>query len=160
MSNPGRSETAAARDSNRIVSRLKLYFAILSVRNELGLNSPRYGCGKEQCGACRVLVDGELKYSCTLRAGEVAGKAVLTVEGLSGDHLLHPLQESFLTLNAGQCGYCLSGILMVAYELLARNPQPTREDIQIALKDNLCRCGAHNRIIRAIQRAAVSGEVS
>lgn len=131
---------------------------LLCLRNELGLNSPRYGCGKEQCGACRVLVDGELKYSCTLDTGEVEGKAVLTVEGLAGNDRLHPLQESFIALNAGQCGYCLSGILIVAYELLARCPQPTREEIQRALKDNLCRCGAHNRIIRAIQRAARSME--
>jgi nicotinate dehydrogenase subunit A len=131
---------------------------LLCLRNELGLNSPRYGCGKEQCGACRVLVDGELKYSCTLETGEVEGKAVLTVEGLAGNDQLHPLQEAFLALNAGQCGYCLSGILIAAYELLVRIPQPKRQEIKTALKDNLCRCGAHNRIIRAIQQAAGSAE--
>ena len=130
---------------------------LLALRNELELNSPRYGCGSEQCGACRVLVDGSLAYACTLPVGEVAGKDVVTVEGLPDGDKLHPLQTAVLEVNAGQCGYCLSGILMAAHALLARNPRPAREEIQAALDDHLCRCGAHNRIIKAIQSVADNG---
>ncbi len=130
---------------------------LLVLRNELQLNSPRYGCGNEQCGACRVLVDGSLAYACTLPLSEVAGKDVMTVEGLPDGDRLHPLQTAVLEVNAGQCGYCLSGILMTAHALLAQNPRPTREEVQVALDDHLCRCGAHNRIIKAIQSVADNG---
>jgi nicotinate dehydrogenase subunit A len=124
------------------------------LRNALGLAGSRFGCGLEQCGACMVLLDGEPVYACTREVGTVAGKAVTTVEGLANGASLHPLQQAFLAEQAGQCGYCLSGILMSARALLDRNPRPTRADIVTALDKHLCRCGAHNRIIRAIERAA------
>lgn len=126
------------------------------LRNDLGVMSPRLGCGEEQCGSCRVLVDNRKVYSCTFTAGEARGKSVRTLEGLLADGRLHPIQEAFLEENAGQCGYCLSGIVISAVLLLEENPAPTRAQIQDALKDHLCRCGAHNRVIRAIERAARS----
>jgi nicotinate dehydrogenase subunit A len=127
---------------------------LLSVlREELGLRGARFGCGTEQCGACMVLVDGEPVTSCTREVGTLSGKAVTTVEGL-GRHGIHPLQQALLDEQAGQCGYCLSGILMSAAALLERNPAPTRAQIVAALDAHLCRCGIYNRIIRAVQRAA------
>jgi nicotinate dehydrogenase subunit A len=127
---------------------------LLSVlREELGLRGTRFGCGTEQCGACMVLVDGEPVTSCTREVGTLAGKAVTTVEGLGRDGM-HPLQQALLDEQAGQCGYCLSGILMSAAALLERNPAPTRAQIIAALDPHLCRCGIYNRIIRAVQRAA------
>jgi len=124
------------------------------LRNTLGLSGTRFGCGLEQCGACMVLVDGEPAYACTREVSTVAGKRVTTVEGLAGGDRLHPLQQAFLAEQAGQCGYCLSGILMSAAALLERNPAPSRADIIAALERHLCRCGAHNRIVRAVERAA------
>jgi aerobic-type carbon monoxide dehydrogenase small subunit (CoxS/CutS family) len=124
------------------------------LRNALGLTGSRFGCGLEQCGACMVLVDGEPVYACTREVGTVAGRTVATVEGLANGGSLHPLQQAFLAEQAGQCGYCLSGILMSAKALLDRNPRPSRAEIVEALDRHLCRCGAHNRIIRAVERAA------
>ena len=124
------------------------------LRNALGLTGSRFGCGLEQCGACMVLVDGEPVYACTREVGTVAGRTVATVEGLANGGSLHPLQQAFLAEQAGQCGYCLSGILMSAKALLDRNPHPSRAEIVTALDRHLCRCGAHNRIIRAVERAA------
>ena len=131
------------------------------LRNHLGLKGSRYGCGLEQCGACMVLVDGETVYSCSREAGTLLGRSILTVEGLRTDGALHPLQQAFLDEQAGQCGYCLSGMLMAAKALLDRNPSPTRAEIVEALDPNLCRCGSHPRILRAVARAAVvlRGEV-
>ena len=127
---------------------------LLSVlREELALCGSRFGCGAEQCGACMVLIDGEPIPSCTREVATLAGKAVTTVEGLARDGRLHPLQQAFLDEQAGQCGYCLSGILMSAAALLERNPAPTRAEIAAALDPHLCRCGVYNRIIRAVQRA-------
>jgi nicotinate dehydrogenase subunit A len=130
------------------------------LRNMLGLSGTRFGCGLEQCGACMVLVDGEPVYACTRDIASVAGKAVITVEGLARGDSLHPLQQAFLAEQAGQCGYCLSGILMSAKALLDRNPRPSRADIVAALDRHLCRCGAHNRIIRAVEHAAAGGAAS
>jgi nicotinate dehydrogenase subunit A len=124
------------------------------LRNQLGLRATRFGCGLERCGACTVLVDGKPVQSCTRVVATLAGKTVTTLEGLGREGALHPLQEAFLAEQAGQCGYCLAGILMSAKALLDRNPAPTRSEIAVALDGNLCRCGAHNRIIRAIARAA------
>jgi aerobic-type carbon monoxide dehydrogenase small subunit (CoxS/CutS family) len=124
------------------------------LRNVLGLRGSRFGCGHEQCGACTVLIDGEPAYACSRAIREVAGKTVTTIEGLAEGERLHPLQQAFLDEQAGQCGYCLSGIIMRAKSLLDRNPKPTRKDIMGALEANLCRCGAHNRIIRAVEHAA------
>jgi nicotinate dehydrogenase subunit A len=120
------------------------------LRNELDLKGARYGCGLEQCGACMVLVDGEPVFACAREVGTVAGHAVVTVESLAG----HPLRQAFLEEQAGQCGYCLSGILMSAKALLDRTPAPTRAEIVAALDKHLCRCGTHYRIIRAVERAA------
>ena len=124
------------------------------LRNQLGLFGTRYGCGLEQCGSCMVLVDGEPVYSCSREAGTVAGRSVTTIEGLGRVDSLHPLQQAFLDEQAGQCGYCLSGIVISAKALLDRTPAPTRADIVHALDKHLCRCGAHQRILRAVERAA------
>src|SRR5438552_18378132 len=130
---------------------------LLSVlREELALRGSRYGCGTEQCGACMVLIDGAPAYSCTREVATMAGKSVTTVEGLSRDGALHPLQQAFLDEQAGQCGYCLSGILVSATALLARNPKPSRADIIAALDPHLCRCGIHNRVVRAVQKAGAA----
>jgi nicotinate dehydrogenase subunit A len=127
---------------------------LLSVlRDELGLRGTRFGCGTEQCGACMVLIDGEPAYSCAREIGSLTGKAVTTVEGLTQNGAPHPLQQTFVEEQAGQCGYCLSGILISAAALLARNPRPSRGEIAAALDRHLCRCGAHNRIMRAVARA-------
>ena len=123
------------------------------LRNHLGLMGTRYGCGLEQCGACMVLVDGQPAYACTREAGTVAGHSVTTIESLGTPDKPHPLQQAFLDEQAGQCGYCLSGIIMSAKALLDRNPAPTRAEIVTALDRHLCRCGAHQRIIRAVERA-------
>jgi aerobic-type carbon monoxide dehydrogenase small subunit (CoxS/CutS family) len=134
---------------------------LLSVlREQLGLRGTRFGCGTEQCGACMVLVDGVPAYSCTRELATVAGGTVTTVEGLSIDGAMHPLQQAFIEEQAGQCGYCLSGILISAAALLARNPRPTRAEIAAALDPHLCRCGMHNRVMRAVARAATAGVAS
>ncbi|MBI3514413.1 MAG: (2Fe-2S)-binding protein [Proteobacteria bacterium] len=124
------------------------------LRNDLGLLGTRFGCGFEQCGCCLVLIDGAPEKSCTRPIESVAGKAVTTVEGLGTPARPHPLQQAFLDEQAGQCGYCLSGILITAKALLDRNPSPSRAEIAHALDGNICRCGAHNRILRAVAKAA------
>lgn len=121
------------------------------LRNHLGLTGSRFGCGQEACGACMVLIDGTPAWSCTARATDLAGKIITTVEGLPE---LDGLRQAFLAEQAGQCGYCLSGILVSAAALLRTNKQPDRAAIAAALDKNLCRCGAHNRIISAVIRAA------
>jgi nicotinate dehydrogenase subunit A len=126
------------------------------LRNELGLRGSRFGCGTEDCGACMVLIDGEPAFSCTRTIESAAGRAVTTIEGLSANGTLSPLVQAFLDEQAGQCGYCLSGILVSAAALLARNPRPGRAEIAIALDGHLCRCGMHNRVIRAIERASAA----
>ena len=128
---------------------------LLSVlRDELGLRGSRFGCGTEQCGACMVLIDGEPAYACTREVATLSGRSVTTVEGLGGNGALHPLQQAFLDEQAGQCGYCLSGILVSAAALLQKNPRPSREQIVAALDPHLCRCGIHNRVVRAVQKAS------
>ncbi len=122
---------------------------IHALRGRLGLFGTRFGCGTEQCGACMVLVDGQLRYSCSLGLSAVEGREVRTVEGLPS-----ALRHAFLAEQAGQCGYCLSGILVSATALLERDPAPSDDAIREALEPHLCRCGAHNRIIRAVRRAA------
>jgi nicotinate dehydrogenase subunit A len=132
---------------------------LLSVlRDDLGLRGTRFGCGLEQCGACMVLIDGEPEYSCAREVATLAGRAVTTVEGLSPNGTLHPLQQAFLDEQAGQCGYCLSGILISAAALLGRNTRPSRAEVAAALDPQLCRCGVHNRIIRAVQKAGAAME--
>ena len=124
------------------------------LRDELGLSGPKLGCGEGECGACVVLVDGRPQTSGNLPVWAVRGHAVTTLEGLAPAGQAHALQQAFIEENAGQCGYCLSGILVAASALLQHTPEPTREQICQALDPHLCRCGAHERIIRAIQRAA------
>lgn len=124
------------------------------LRGDLGVSGARYGCGLGQCGACVVLVDGRPQTACTLSAEAATGRAVLTVEGLGTSAAPHPLQTAFLDLQAGQCGYCLSGILVAAKALLDRNPDPDRREIARALDGHLCRCGVHNRILEAVALAA------
>jgi nicotinate dehydrogenase subunit A len=127
---------------------------IYLLRNELGLKGTRYGCGTEQCGCCMVLIDGEAAYACARTVDSAAGCEIVTVEGLGGETANHPLQQAILAEQAGQCGYCLSGILISAKALLDRNPAPDRATIVAALDGHLCRCGAHQRILRAVERAA------
>src|SRR5437016_3613996 len=124
------------------------------VRNHLGLLGTKFGCGQEQCGCCMVLVDGRPEKSCGRPLSTIAGKTVTTIEGLGKPERPHPLQQAFLDEQAGQCGYCLSGILISAKALLHRNPSPSRAEIATALDDNICRCGSHVRILRAVERAA------
>ena len=124
------------------------------LRNDLRLTGPRFGCGLGQCGACNVLVDGVKTASCDTPLWACENKHVTTVEALAADGALHPLQQAFIDEQAAQCGYCLSGILISAKALLDACPDPTEAQIRAALDDNLCRCGTHNRIVRAVQRAA------
>jgi nicotinate dehydrogenase subunit A len=130
------------------------------LRNDLGLRATRAGCGEGQCMSCTVVIDGRAVTSCMEPVGAVAGRAVETVEALSDGATSHPLVESFIREQAGQCGYCMAGILMRAKVLLDANPAPTRADIVAAIDGHLCRCGAHTRMIRAIERAAAAGQVA
>lgn len=128
---------------------------LLSVlRGALGLSGPRFGCGEGECGACRVLVDGACITACDTPLWAVEGKEVTTLEGLGDESRPHPLQAAFLSEQAMQCGYCVSGIIMSAAALLSSNPDPTEDEVRHALARNLCRCGAHNRMVRAILKAA------
>lgn len=129
------------------------------LRYELGLTSAKYGCGAALCGACTVIVNGQAVRSCVTPVKEIAGKQVLTIEGLSADGRLHPIQQAFLNHHAFQCGYCTPGMILSAYALLAENPYPTREEIIRHMDDNLCRCGSHTRIVNAILEAARKGDV-
>ena len=124
------------------------------LRNHLELKAARFGCGAGQCGACAVIVDGEDRPACQLEVGNLEGKRITTLEGIGTPDRPHPLQTAFLELQAGQCGYCLAGILVGAKALLDRNPSPTRAEIAEALAWHLCRCGAHNRILAAVALAA------
>jgi nicotinate dehydrogenase subunit A len=126
------------------------------LRNVLGLRAARFGCGHEQCGACMVLIDGKPAYSCTRPVSTVEGTTIVTPEGLGSAEQPHPLQVSFLAEQAGQCGYCLSGIMISAMALLDNDPLPSRGKIVEALDPHLCRCGAHIRIVRAVERAAAA----
>ena len=130
---------------------------LLSVlRNDLSLNGPKFGCGLGQCGSCMVHVDGAPRRSCVTALSDVVGKAVVTLEGLGTPERPHPLQQAFIDEQAAQCGYCINGMIMRAAALLARTPRPTRQEITSAMSGNLCRCGTHLRIVRAIERAAQS----
>jgi nicotinate dehydrogenase subunit A len=122
------------------------------LRNDLGLTGTRFGCGQGLCGACDVLVDGRKVHSCDTPLWTLEGKQVVTVEGVRDGDALHPLQRALIAEQAAQCGYCLSGITISAKALLDANPTPTETEIRAALDANLCRCGTHNRIVRAVQR--------
>jgi nicotinate dehydrogenase subunit A len=139
----GRSVNVAVADDTPLLDVL---------RNHLDLKGSRYGCGLEQCGSCMVLIDGKAEYSCAREIASVAGRRIETVESLAS----HPLRQAFLDEQAGQCGYCLSGILMSAKALLDVNQNPSRGDIVTAWDPHLCRCGAHPRIMRAVEKAAAA----
>jgi len=124
------------------------------LRNDFGLKGTRLGCGANQCGACHVLIDGQSVPSCDTPLWAAAGKNVVTIEGLGTPTRAHRLQRAFLAEQAGQCGYCLSGIMITAEAFLARTPDPTEDEVRTALDRHLCRCGTHNRIVRAVLRAA------
>ncbi len=124
------------------------------LRNQLGLNGPRFGCGKAQCGACSVLIDGVSTRSCVLPAAAVANKPVVTLEGIGDADRPSAVQQAFIDEQAMQCGYCSNGMIMAATALLEQNPAPNRDDVVRALDGNLCRCGSHNRIVAAVMRAS------
>jgi nicotinate dehydrogenase subunit A len=122
--------------------------------NDLGINGPKFGCGKAQCGACTVLVNGDPMRSCVVPLSSVSARSVTTLAGLSNNGKPGKLQQAFIQEQAAQCGYCTSGMIMQAQALLDRNPKPSEAEVRSALDGNLCRCGAHNRIVRAVMRAA------
>lgn len=124
------------------------------LRNDLRLNGPQFGCGQESCGACMVLVGAKPVMSCRIPLSEVGGAAITTLEGLSVAGELHPLQQAFIEQQAAQCGYCSNGMIMTAAALLWKTPHPSEAQVRTALDGNLCRCGSHVRILRAVQRAA------
>ena len=124
------------------------------LRDELQLNAAKFGCGAGLCGACTVLVDGEAVFSCVIPIGSLQGKRITTVEGLGTAEKPGPMQRAFIEEQAAQCGYCIAGMMMKAQALLQKNPQPSDAEIRLYLASNLCRCGTHMRILRAVRRAA------
>ena len=129
---------------------------LYALRDDVNLHGPRFGCGLGQCGACTVLVDGKAVRSCVMPVGAMASKKIVTLEGLGSPGKPHPLQQAFVAEQAVQCGYCINGMIMQAAALLQTNKKPTEQEIKAALAENLCRCGTHLRIVRAIKRAAES----
>jgi nicotinate dehydrogenase subunit A len=123
------------------------------LRNDLGLNGPKFGCGLGQCGACAAMVGGKLARTCSIALQDVGDDHVVTLEGLGTSQKPHPLQKAFIEEQAAQCAYCSNGMIMAAKALLDRNPDPSEDDIKDALADQLCRCGTYNRIVRAVRRA-------
>lgn len=130
---------------------------LLALRGELGISGVRFGCGAGLCGACNVLIDSRVEASCRVAVGAVEGGVVVTAQGLGTPEAPHPLQTAFLAEQAAQCGYCIPGILVSAAALLARNARPSETEVRAALDGNLCRCGSHNRIVRAVMRASEGG---
>ena len=130
---------------------------LLYALRDLGLTATKYGCGLGQCGSCTVIIDGKAVRSCRTSVQSAQGKSVTTLEGLSADATLHPVQAAFIKEQAAQCGYCTSGLIMSAAALLASNPKPTEADIRTALDGNLCRCGTHVRVVRAVLAASGQG---
>jgi aerobic-type carbon monoxide dehydrogenase small subunit (CoxS/CutS family) len=124
------------------------------LRNHFGLTGTKFGCGMGFCGACTILMNNEAVRSCTIPVGDVKGKSIVTIEGLAANGELHPLQKAFVEHDAMQCGYCTPGMIMNATGLLLKNPSPTQEQIKEGMEDNFCRCGAHVRIIEAVETAA------
>ena len=133
---------------------------LYALRNELGLKGTRFGCGLGLCGACMVLVEGRAIYSCDTPISAMQGKTVTTIEGLGSGPEPHPIVKAFIDAQAAQCGYCISGILIAAVELLSENSDPSEAQVRAGLDRNLCRCGSHNRIVRAVMQAAADLRVS
>ena len=129
------------------------------LRDNLGLHGPKFGCGLAQCGSCSVLIDGKAVRSCTYAVGKVGPGKIVTLEGLGTPQKPHPVQQAFIEEQAAQCGYCSNGMIMTARQLLDRVPHPSEDQIRSALANNLCRCGTHTRIIKAVQRAAGNREL-
>ena len=138
--------TSVTTDSDRLL--------LWVLRTDLQLTGTKYGCGEGICGACTILVDGEATRSCQLAVKDITGKHVTTIEGLAADGALHPIQKAFMDHDAFQCGYCTSGMIMTAYSFLQGTPHPTHDDIIAGMDNNLCRCGAHKRIVEAVGAAA------
>lgn len=130
------------------------------LRDNLDLHGPKYGCGLGQCGACTVLLDGEAVRSCVFPVSAVAAMKVTTLEGLGTPEKPHPVQQAFIDEQAVQCGYCINGMVMTSVAFLAKTPNPSEQQIQQALENNLCRCGTHVRIVKAVQRAAGTGPLA
>jgi nicotinate dehydrogenase subunit A len=126
------------------------------LRDDLALHGPKFGCGLAQCGACTVIIDGQAVRSCAIEVSKVAGKKVTTLEGLGTSVKPDPVQKAFIDEGAAQCGYCINGMVMTSKALLAKNPNPSDRQIRQALAGNLCRCGTHPRIVRAVKRAAAA----
>ena len=127
---------------------------IYVLRNDLNLKGAKFACGLQQCGACRIIVDGQAVHSCRMPVASAQGREITTIEGLGGPDRLHPIQEAFIEEQAVQCGFCTPGMIMTAKALLDRNPSPTDHDIREAMSGSLCRCGVYGRILRAIRRAS------
>ncbi len=127
---------------------------LYALRDNLGLHGPKFGCGLSECGACTVMLDGVAVHSCVTPLAAAQGQKIVTLEGLSTDGKPNALQAAFIAEQAAQCGYCINGMIMTAQALLDKNPKPTRDEIKQALNNNLCRCGTHMRIVRAVERAA------
>jgi nicotinate dehydrogenase subunit A len=132
---------------------------LYALRDELGLNGAKYGCGLGQCGACTVLIDGAAVFSCLTPLAALAGRKVTTLEGLGTPDAPDPVQQAFIEEQAAQCGYCTAGMIMRAHAVLARHPNPTEQQIRDGMTPNLCRCGTHMRILAAVRRAAGAGKV-
>jgi nicotinate dehydrogenase subunit A len=131
---------------------------LYALRDDLKLHGPKFGCGLSQCGACTVIIDGAATRSCVTPLSSLKGSKITTLEGLGTPENPHPLQQAFIDEQALQCGYCINGMIMTAKALLDGNPHPSRDDIKEALNDNLCRCGTHMRIVRAVERAAKASQ--
>lgn len=140
------SETELVTDPNQLL--------LWVLRNHFGLTGTKFGCGIGFCGACTVLIDNEPVRSCMIPVSDVAGKSVVTIEGLGEGEELHPVQQAFIDHDALQCGFCTPGMIVTAVGLLGKNPSPTRDEIVAGMEENLCRCGAHTRIIDAVEEAA------
>ncbi len=130
---------------------------LYALRNALGLTGVKFGCGLGQCGGCTVLIDGKAELSCVIPMSAIAGRSVTTIEGLGSPENPHPVQAAFIAEQAAQCGYCSTGLVMKSVALLADNPKPTQEQVKAALAGNLCRCGTHPRVLRAVARASRGG---
>jgi len=131
---------------------------LYALRNTLGLHATKFGCGMAQCGACTVLLDDAPVRSCNIAVKDAVGKRIVTAEGLGSPGKPHPVQAAFIAEQAAQCGYCTNGMVMTSVALLSRTPKPTREQAQQALAGHLCRCGSHDRVLRAVQRVAETGK--
>ncbi len=150
MNGPLRLHVNGAMHSLAVPAATSLLHAL---RNDLSLNGPKFGCGLGECGACAVLIEGDCVRACVVPVGNVAGRRIVTLEGLGRGDRLHPVQRAFIAAQAAQCGYCLNGMIMATTALLASNPQPSDDEVRQALKYHLCRCGAHLEILEAVKLA-------